>query len=168
MSETEISRVTFSFLLQFCSRNSDSKPSISHRSLISKSRRDPKNKILDRSFTCGIFNLRQQTVDMSHVSLRNAYAPDLLAVGYGNLDFHGRQDGMVAFWSLKNPEHPEWSFPTSFGVTALDFSCTDFNLLAVGLFDGTVSVYDVCTPTCKALAESGHGVRGNTVILCGN
>ena len=88
------------------------------------------------------------------------YAPDLLAVGYGNLDFHGRQDGMVAFWSLKNPEHPEWSFPTSFGVTALDFSCTDFNLLAVGLFDGTVSVYDVCTPTCKALAESGHGVPG--------
>lgn len=109
-----------------------------------------------------MWDFQSETTNGRHVSCIawNAYAPDLLAVGYGNLDFHGRQDGMVAFWSLKNPEHPEWSFPTSFGVTALDFSCTDFNLLAVGLFDGTVSVYDVCTPTCKALAESGHGVPG--------
>ncbi len=52
------------------------------------------------------------------------------------------------------------SFTTPFGVTAIDFSSTDHNLLAVGLYDGTVSVYDVREPVQKPLFTSGNGVPG--------
>mmetsp|Transcript_24966 Transcript_24966/g.81789 ORF Transcript_24966/g.81789 Transcript_24966/m.81789 type:complete len:774 (+) Transcript_24966:69-2390(+) len=86
----------------------------------------------------------------------NKARKDLLAVGYGEFDFLKQKEGMVAFWSLKNPEHPERTFTTQFGVTALDFSAMNPNLLAVGLYDGTVSVYDVRAPTDKPVLESGH------------
>ena len=102
----------------------------------------------------------------------NRLAPDVLAVGYGPAEANGRKragtaesreraDGLVAFWSLKNPEHPEWHFATPFGVTALDFSPTQHNLLAVGLHDGTVSVYDARVPGTNApFLRSGGGVPG--------
>ena len=102
----------------------------------------------------------------------NRLAPDVLAVGYGPAEANGRRarrrrgareraDGLVAFWSLKNPEHPEWHFATPFGVTALDFSPTQHNLLAVGLHDGTVSVYDARVPGTNApFLRSGGGVPG--------
>jgi len=101
----------------------------------------------------------------------NRLAPDVLAVGYGPAEANGREragadsreraDGLVAFWSLKNPEHPEWHFATPFGVTALDFSPTQHNLLAVGLHDGTVSVYDARVPGTNApFLQSGGGVPG--------
>jgi WD40 repeat protein len=102
----------------------------------------------------------------------NRLAPDVLAVGYGPAEANGREragtaesreraDGLVAFWSLKNPEHPEWHFATPFGVTALDFSPTQHNLLAVGLHDGTVSVYDARVPGTNApFLRSGGGVPG--------
>ena len=90
----------------------------------------------------------------------NRKESDLIAVGYGELDFVKQQKGQVAFWSLKNPEQPELSFATPFGVTAVDFSSTDHNLLAVGLYDGTVSVYDVREPVRKPLFTSGNGVPG--------
>ncbi len=47
---------------------------------------------------------------------------DLLAVAYGQFDFGKQNDGLVAFWSLKNPNYPLWHFTTHCGVTALDFS----------------------------------------------
>ena len=103
----------------------------------------------------------------------NKSAPDVLAVGYGELDFMTRDEdeddndkncskGLVAFWSLKNPEFPEWFFQTEHGVTALDFSPTEFNLLAVGLRDGTVGVYNTREPSQFAtpFLNSGDGVPG--------
>ena len=104
----------------------------------------------------------------------NALAPDALAVGYGLAEpaasggerrgERPRRDGagLVAFWSLKNPEHPEWTFATPSGVTALDFSPTEPNLLAVGTHDGAVSVYDASTtPRARApFLSSGGGVPG--------
>ena len=57
---------------------------------------------------------------------------DVLAVGYGHFNFGPQQPGLVAFWSLKNPGHPLWTFPTSSGVTAVDFATQSPNMLAVG------------------------------------
>jgi hypothetical protein len=37
----------------------------------------------------------------------NRINQDLLAVSYGQFDFTNQKDGMVCFWSLKNPEYPE-------------------------------------------------------------
>jgi len=79
----------------------------------------------------------------------NKARPDLLAVGYGNHTFSNSADhtaptkGLVAFWSLKNPGYPLWSFETSSGVTALDFATQSPNILAVGLYDGTIAIFDV-------------------------
>jgi len=109
-----------------------------------------------------LWNFRSTATDGRNVSCVawNKIKPDLLAVGYGEFDFTSQRDGLVAFWSLKNPEFPEWTFPTPFGVTAMDFSSINHNLLAVGLYDGTVSIYDVRAPTDKAILQSGHGVPG--------
>ncbi|XP_077981202.1 dynein axonemal intermediate chain 4-like [Glandiceps talaboti] len=68
---------------------------------------------------------------------------DLLAVGYGQFGFTDQKGGLACCWSLKNPEFPERVFHTESGVTAMDFSATNPNLLAVGLYDGTVAIYNV-------------------------
>lgn len=51
--------------------------------------------------------------------------------------------GMACCWSIKNPEYPERVFKTSSGITALDFSLQNPNLLAVGMYNGTIAVYNV-------------------------
>ena len=51
--------------------------------------------------------------------------------------------GLVLFWSLRNPEHPEKVLRTSHPVVSLDFSKLTPMLLAVGLTNGDVNIYDV-------------------------
>ena len=62
---------------------------------------------------------------------------DLLVAGYGEFDF-GKQtsEGLIGFWSLKNPDSADKMIKTPCGVTALAFSHLHPNLLAVGLYDG--------------------------------
>ena len=55
---------------------------------------------------------------------------DLLTVGYGQFEFCSQKDGLMAFWSLKNPFYPHATIPATSGVTALDFSSSSPNLLA--------------------------------------
>ncbi|KAL3137952.1 hypothetical protein ABBQ38_005199 [Trebouxia sp. C0009 RCD-2024] len=85
---------------------------------------------------------------------------DILAVGYGQFEFGPPICGMVALWSLKNPGYPLWSFSTPSGVTAVDFSVYNPNMLAVGLYDGTLAVHDVKTrqeaPALSSSAGSGQ------------
>ncbi|NWX41758.1 WDR78 protein, partial [Steatornis caripensis] len=76
--------------------------------------------------------------------------PDLLAVGYGAFDFKGQKKGLACCWSLKNPMWPERIFRCEHGVTALDFSMASPNLLAVGMYNGSVAIYDV--RSCKDAA----------------
>jgi WD40 repeat protein len=78
-----------------------------------------------------------------------------LAVGYGKLDTFEDTNkpgeavdeelagGLVLFWSLRNPEYPEKVLRTSAPVTSLDFSKLSPMLLAVGLYNGDINVYDV-------------------------
>lgn len=51
--------------------------------------------------------------------------------------------GLVLFWSLRNPDYPEKILRTSHSVTALDFSRQHPMILAVGLSNGDVNIYDV-------------------------
>ena len=79
--------------------------------------------------------------------------PDILAAGYGQHAFGAPGGGLIALWSLKNPGAPLWSAATGAGVASLDWAAEAAGLLAVGLLDGTVAVYDarsrqVC---CKVL-----------------
>ena len=68
---------------------------------------------------------------------------DLLAVAYSHAEGEESKGGLILFWSLKNPEYPQKVLETKVGVTSLDFSAAYPNLLAAGLYDGTVSIYDV-------------------------
>ncbi|KAF1318017.1 hypothetical protein FI667_g14288, partial [Globisporangium splendens] len=51
-------------------------------------------------------------------------------------------DGLILFWSLKNPEYPERIYSLDVGVTSIDFSHTQPYLLAVGFANGVVAIYD--------------------------
>lgn len=68
---------------------------------------------------------------------------DLFAVGYGNYSFLHQSTGLVCCFSIKNPTHPEYQFTTETGVMCLDFHPNFPALLAVGLYDGTVMVFDI-------------------------
>ncbi|XP_021260631.1 WD repeat-containing protein 78 isoform X2 [Numida meleagris] len=82
--------------------------------------------------------------------------PDLLAVGYGAFDFKEQKEGLACCWSLKNPMWPERIFQCKHGVTALDFSMATPNLLAVGMYNGTIAIYDVQSPDSTILFHSGE------------
>jgi hypothetical protein len=53
------------------------------------------------------------------------------------------QEGLVLFWSLRNPDFPEKILRTSHAVTAVEFSRQNPMILAVGLSNGDVNIYDV-------------------------
>lgn len=73
----------------------------------------------------------------------NPEFPDLFAVGYGSYDFVKQGSGLICCFSLKNTSFPEYVFETESGVMCLDFHPDHSSLLCVGLYDGSVSVYDV-------------------------
>ncbi len=85
----------------------------------------------------------------------NVISTDLLAVGYGKTDTfvdtskageavdEEKLGGLVLFWSLRNPDYPEKLLRTAHPVTALDFSKQRPMILAVGLLNGDIAIYDV-------------------------
>lgn len=79
---------------------------------------------------------------------------DLFAVGFGSYDFMRQGSGCICCYSLKNTRYPEYVFNTDAGVCSLDWHPTRPALLAVGLYDGTVMVYDVRARTKKAIYAS--------------
>mmetsp|Transcript_48962 Transcript_48962/g.116426 ORF Transcript_48962/g.116426 Transcript_48962/m.116426 type:complete len:664 (-) Transcript_48962:112-2103(-) len=68
---------------------------------------------------------------------------DLCAVGFGSYDFMRQGTGVICCYSLKNTRSPEYVFNADAGVCSLDWHPLHPALLAVGLYDGTVLVYDV-------------------------
>ncbi|XP_062480427.1 dynein axonemal intermediate chain 4 isoform X1 [Pezoporus occidentalis] len=103
------------------------------------------------SYACGLTN--GHSVSSMAWSKVN---PDLLAVGYGAFDFKGQKKGLACCWSLKNPMWPERIFQCEYGVTALDFSMASPNLLAVGMYDGSVTIYDVQSCNDTVLLDSSE------------
>nr|KAG5695976.1 hypothetical protein BaRGS_023355 [Batillaria attramentaria] len=84
----------------------------------------------------------------------NKSNPDLIAVGYGQFDFTNQKSGLVCCWSLKNPEYPERVYTSKQGVTSLDFSVANANLLAVGYYDGGVGIYNVRSTEDEPILDS--------------
>eukprot|EP00392_Amoebophrya_sp_AT5.2_P017439 g17794.t1 len=79
---------------------------------------------------------------------------DLFAVGFGSYDFMRQGGGCICCYSLKNTKFPEFIFNTDSGVCSLDWHPQRPGLLAVGLYDGTVLVYDVRGKTKRAIYAS--------------
>lgn len=80
--------------------------------------------------------------------------PDLFAVAYGSYDFQRQGTGVINCFSLKNPAFPEYSFTTEYGATCLDFHPKHPSLLAVGLYDGTVMIFDVRQRSNRPIFQS--------------
>ncbi|CAF0934897.1 unnamed protein product [Adineta ricciae] len=79
---------------------------------------------------------------------------NILAVGYGKLQYNDEKEGLVCCWSLKNFEFPERYYQTDAGVTSLSFSLKRPNLLAVGLFDGNICVFDLNENHTSAIVDT--------------
>ncbi|KAI8806509.1 WD40-repeat-containing domain protein [Cladochytrium replicatum] len=81
---------------------------------------------------------------------------DLFAIGYGSYDFSKQGPGMIACFTLKNPSYPEFLYVTESGVMCLDIHPQHPSMIAVGLFDGSVCVYNLQKksdhPVFKSLA----------------
>lgn len=79
---------------------------------------------------------------------------DLFAVGYGSYDFLKETTGLICCYTIKNPTWPEYSFTTESGVMCIDFHAKNPALMAVGLYDGTVMVFDIRNKSNKAIYQS--------------
>lgn len=79
---------------------------------------------------------------------------DLCAVGFGSYEFMRQGTGVICCYSLKNTRYPEYVFNTDAGVCSLDWHPLHPAMLAVGLYDGTVLVYDVRARTKKPIYQS--------------
>mmetsp|Transcript_126133 Transcript_126133/g.251914 ORF Transcript_126133/g.251914 Transcript_126133/m.251914 type:complete len:673 (-) Transcript_126133:117-2135(-) len=79
---------------------------------------------------------------------------DLCAVGFGSYEFLRQGTGVICCYSLKNTRSPEYVFNTDAGVCSLDWHPSHPAVLAVGLYDGTVLVYDVRARTKKPIYQS--------------
>ncbi|XP_023788042.1 WD repeat-containing protein 78 isoform X2 [Cyanistes caeruleus] len=88
----------------------------------------------------------------------NKANPDLLAVGYREF-VSLKKKGLACCWSLKNPMWPERIFRCEHGVTAVDFSLARPNLLAVGMANGRVAIYDVRSRRDAALLDSSASLN---------
>ncbi|NWT61076.1 WDR78 protein, partial [Erythrocercus mccallii] len=89
----------------------------------------------------------------------NKVNPDLLAVGYREFVSQEQKKGLACCWSLKNPMWPERIFRCEHGVTAVDFSLASPNLLAVGMANGCVAIYDVRSSSHAALLDSSASLN---------
>ncbi|KER33956.1 hypothetical protein T265_12527 [Opisthorchis viverrini] len=68
---------------------------------------------------------------------------DLFAVGHGSYDFMKQSNGLICFYTMKNPEYPEYIFETDSGVLSLDLHHGLPHMLCVGFYDGSVGVYNI-------------------------
>eukprot|EP00472_Partenskyella_glossopodia_P008179 CAMPEP_0197530928 /NCGR_PEP_ID=MMETSP1318-20131121/33445_1 /TAXON_ID=552666 /ORGANISM="Partenskyella glossopodia, Strain RCC365" /LENGTH=727 /DNA_ID=CAMNT_0043086947 /DNA_START=72 /DNA_END=2255 /DNA_ORIENTATION=+ len=99
----------------------------------------------ERLFTCQYTEAEGKTVTSMCWSQKYL---DMFAVGYGSYEFMPENNGgHICVFSLKNTENPEYSFRTKAGVMSLDFHPSYPNLLACGMYDGTVAAYDITSKT---------------------
>lgn len=105
---------------------------------VDKSVEDTKKVTLQHlfKFRCDITDGRQvSSIDINSVN------PDLIAVGYGEYDIDCTQtmnNGIIAFWTLKNPTFPEKIIFTDHSVTCLQFSKKNPHWIAAGDSHGNI------------------------------
>jgi len=84
----------------------------------------------------------------------NPSLSDFFVVGYGSYNFSKQGPGLIACFTLKNPSYPEFVYNTNSGVMCIDFYEKTPSLIAVGMYDGTVAVYDLARKTELPLYKS--------------
>jgi WD40 repeat protein len=94
-----------------------------------------------------LFALKCETTSHMKVTCMswNKLNRDVLAVGYGSKRNSFCEEGCVMLWSIRNPQYPEKLFKLSSSVTTVDFSSEKAEMMAVGLLDGRVLVFDTAS-----------------------
>src|SRR5437867_3159137 len=77
-------------------------------------------------------------------------------------DFMKQTNGMILFYTLKNPSFPEFIFHTESGVLSIDIHPEHPYLIAVGFYDGNVGVYNIAEnlegPAYMSSAKTGKHI----------
>uniref|UniRef100_A0A8D8ZV91 peptidylprolyl isomerase n=1 Tax=Cacopsylla melanoneura TaxID=428564 RepID=A0A8D8ZV91_9HEMI len=68
---------------------------------------------------------------------------DLFGISFGSFDFLKKcSEGYISLFSLKNPSFPEYINNVKSGVMCFDFHHTHSSFMAIGLYDGSVRVFN--------------------------
>ena len=74
----------------------------------------------------------------------NPHYHDLFAVAFGSYDFYNQpEEGKICLFSLKNPSYPEYVCKAPCGVMSIDFNPDHPHMLAAGLHDGNIAIYNL-------------------------
>jgi len=95
---------------------------------------------LSSNFACSATKGRSINCMQWHVT-----NSDLLIVGYSSpssAESSLKDNGLIAFWSIRNPYQPEIIVVTEFSVTAIASSSSNPFILAVGFKNGKVALID--------------------------
>jgi dynein intermediate chain 1 len=68
---------------------------------------------------------------------------DLMVVSFGSYDFSKQGKGYLIFYSLKNPSYPECVIPCDEGIMSLAVNPNKGFLIACGLYNGSVSIFNI-------------------------
>ena len=79
----------------------------------------------------------------------NSLNKDLLVATYGGFSVENPQGGKICLWTLKSPNYPERIIETPTRITACKFSSLNPNLVAIGDYDGIISIYDIRSKSDK-------------------
>ena len=87
----------------------------------------------------------------------NKANPDLLAATYGEFEsIKDSKPGLLCLWTLKNPEYPERIYEHPVRLTCCNFSKSNPYLIAVGGYDGNISIYDLRSEDKKPILSSSN------------
>jgi len=89
----------------------------------------------------------------------NKVNPDIIAVSYGQikgnkLKAQEDQAGLVCCWNLKNLDYPERVYHTRSSALSVSFSQMSPNLLAVGMYNGVILIYNVARESATVAIDS--------------
>ncbi len=88
---------------------------------------------------------------------------DLFAAAYGSYDFGKKfKNNVITLFSLKNSSYPEKVIELDDSAKSLDFHPTQPALLAVGLDNGNVAVYDIRRNSSKPIYQSSVKSKKHT------
>ena len=100
------------------------------------------------SYSCALTRGRKVTC-----SAWNKADTDILVAGYGALNA-GDKSGVVCCWTFKNPKYPERFYHLPDAACSVAFSQQNPGLLAVGLQNGNILIFDVHTTDAEPICTS--------------
>ncbi|KAL0211997.1 hypothetical protein RCL1_005623 [Eukaryota sp. TZLM3-RCL] len=96
----------------------------------------------------------------------NPFYPDLVAISLGSLDFSLQGGGCVVLFSLKSPSFPLSLYRIDSGVLCLSWNRAQPTLLAAGMYNGSIGVFDCSTPTSIKLIRRSTASMGKHSDPC--